>query len=197
MTFIQRFANVLWVHGVTAVQQQAEQPVPSRGGAPAHVVRVLQRQFGDQLEDSYFVVTDGLSSKGLGSKARDTFDKVEVYAWVDTFDAALLNDVSLIGCFMHLVATPESPFAYGHSVTLGDGDRLRGYSSFLLSRSHASEVRVGAQRVDVPRVLPLLDDERVTARADVLGGYGFVTKLENEDFAATLARWRGLPSEQA
>jgi hypothetical protein len=44
MTFIQRFANALWAHGVTAVQQQAEQPVPSRGGAPAHVVRVLQRQ---------------------------------------------------------------------------------------------------------------------------------------------------------
>jgi hypothetical protein len=190
-------------HGVTGLRGRLTRDVRETAEAPAHRVMAWSRLFGERVEPSMFVLTTGLGLKPLGATGPGSLKRFELMSWVDDValapaagDLDVLLVLSMLGRLIQQAAEPgSSPWHLGHTFTFAEGDGFGGWRRFLLARA-MRPVPTDAGEVDIIRVLPISDSEaeELRAKEDVLGGWGFVTKCENEDPTGVLSRWRNPPT---
>jgi len=203
-TLVSGFIDRICGHGVTDVRGGPVLGVRETDTAPAHRVIALSRVLGDRVERSSFLVTAGFGTRPLGAVEPGSLSRFELMAWVDEIALPglsppdVLAALSTLGRIVHSMATPGAPpWHAGHTINLPD-EGLAGWNRFLLARAlRPVETEVGP--VDVVRVLPIHEAEAIELRdsPDMMGGWSLVTRLENQDPAGVIGRFRNPPGGPA
>ena len=191
-----RLFETIQAHGCTRLEVVDTFEAAEHREAPSFAIHVLRRWFGEHPEPSYFLLTDGLSTWPLGATAPGSIQRMELLLWSDRYDHALISTFILIGRSLHALATPGgAPFFTGHTLSASPGMSFMGWPHVLLSAFKLASPMSEAG-FDVIRLMPITkpERERIHSRPDPLGGWSFVTELENTQFSATLARWYNPPT---